>query len=238
MKKAKIGIAPLVDFEKESYWMLPGYMDSLAEFGAMPLMLPLTNNKELIEEIADEFDAFLFTGGHDVSPEMYGEEKSDKCGECCKSRDNMEKQLLMEILERDKPVLGICRGIQLINAVLGGTLYQDLPVQKPSNVNHHQFPPYDIPVHRVNIVKNTLLYNIIKKEELLVNSYHHQAVKTLSPLLMPMAYSSDGLIEAAAVKNKRFVLAVQWHPEFAYKTDENSRNIFKGFVNAAGSRLI
>lgn len=233
MKRAKIGVIPLVDFEKESYWMLPGYMDALTELGSLPVMLPLTDKEYIISQIANDFDGFLFTGGHDVSPEMYGETKSDKCGECCIIRDRMEKLLLNEVLKLNKPVLGICRGIQLINAVSGGTLYQDLPSQKPSEINHHQTPPYDIPVHRVNIIENTLLYDIIKKDTLSVNSYHHQAVKELSPKLTAMAYSPDGLIEAAGMNDKKFVLAVQWHPEFAYKTDENSRNIFKAFINAS-----
>lgn len=233
MKKAKIGVIPLVDFEKKSYWMLPGYMDAIVELGGLPLMLPLSDDKEIISQIAYEFDGFLFTGGHDVSPEMYGERISDKCGKCCIMRDTMEKLLLNEVLKANKPVLGICRGIQIINTVLGGTLYQDLPSQKPSEINHHQTPPYDIPVHNVNIIENTLLYNIIKKDELSVNSYHHQAVKELSPILTTMAYSPDGLIEAVGIKDKKFVLAVQWHPEFSYKTDESSRKIFKAFIDAA-----
>lgn len=237
MKRVKIGVIPLVDYERESYWMLPGYMEALTEAGGLPLILPLTDDKKIIEQIADECDAFLFTGGHDVSPELYGENISDDCGECCIMRDKMESMLINKVLKTDKSILGICRGIQLLNVVLGGTLYQDLPSQKPSEINHKQMPPYDIPIHKVNIIENTILHNIIEKDELWVNSYHHQAVKDLSPLLNAIAYSPDGLVEAATMKSKKFVLAIQWHPEFSYKKDESSRKIFKAFVESAKNKI-
>ena len=228
----KIGIIPLYDSKKESYWMLPGYMDALTEMGALAVMLPMTDNIEILNKIADEYDGFLFTGGHDVSPSVYGEEASPWCGECCNMRDKMEGILLNMVIERDKPVLGICRGIQLINALMGGSLYQDLPRERPSRVNHRQRPPYNIPVHSVKIYKDNLLYNILNKEELNVNSYHHQAVKELALSLKAVAISEDGLVEAVTMENKKFVLAIQWHPEFSYKTDEDSRKIFRAFLEA------
>ena len=178
-------------------------------------------------------DGLLFTGGQDVSPALYGETPKPTCGEICPARDRMEQVLLHLALERDLPVLGICRGIQFLNAVLGGTLYQDLPTEHPSQTQHHMTPPYDRAVHTVTIQPGTPLAELLGTEHIGVNSYHHQAVKTLAPCLTEMAWSEDGLIEAVCLPEKRFVWAVQWHPEFAFRVDEHSRKIFGAFVAAA-----
>lgn len=232
MHKPLIGVIPLVDTEKESYWMLPGYMNGLLQSGGMPVMLPLTADRSALRQFAGELDGFLFTGGQDVSPDIYGESPLPACGESCDLRDDMERALLTFALEQDKPILGICRGIQLVNAALGGNLYQDLPSQHPSNIEHHQSPPYDKPVHTVKIVENTPLYSLLGKSEIQVNSYHHQAAKALAPGLLPMAYSPDGLVEAVYAPDKKHVRCVQWHPEFSYLSDENSRLIFENFINS------
>ncbi len=118
-----IGCMPLFDDNKNSYWMLPRYMKMLEEHGAVPIMLPLTDNKEELDCLLDMCDGFLLTGGQDVSPELYGEIPKTTCGMPCTLRDNMEVYLLKAAVDKDKSVLGICRGIQIINACLGGTLY-------------------------------------------------------------------------------------------------------------------
>ena len=232
MGKPMVGIIPLVDRERESYWMLPGYMEGLAREGAIPVMLPLTSDQGVLEQIVKKFDGFLFTGGQDVSPDIYREEILPVCGERCKERDEMERRLLALAWERDKPVLGICRGIQFINAVLGGTLYQDLPSQKPSEVKHHQSPPYDEPVHEVDIVEGSPLHRLLGQTVIPVNSYQHQAVRKLAAKLCVMAYSEDGLVEAVYAPEKKYVWAFQWHPEFSYLKDENSKKIFQSFVDS------
>lgn len=233
MKKPLIGILPLVDTERESYWMLPGYMNGIERTGGFPIMLPLTSDEKDIRQMAELCDGFLFTGGHDVSPMYYREERLPECGECCIERDCMEGALLKEVVRRDKAVLGICRGIQLINAMFGGTLYQDLPTQYPSDLEHHQTPPYDVPVHEVILTKDTPLYDVLKIEKLQVNSYHHQGIKRLAPELCSMAVAQDGLVEAVYLPGKRFVWAVQWHPEFSFQSDEASCRIFETFVRAS-----
>ena len=144
----------------------------------------------------------------------------------------MERLVLEYALRDDKPVLGICRGHQLLNALLGGTLYQDLPSQHPSAVEHHQQPPYDAPIHTVSILPGTPLRELLERDTLPVNSYHHQAVKALSPQLKPMAVADDGLVEAAYLPGRRFVWSVQWHPEFAFHSDAASAAILSAFVNA------
>ncbi len=234
MKRPVIGLVPLVDIQRESYWMLPGYMDGVAEAGGLPIMLPLTDEEEQIDQLMALCDGFLFTGGQDVDPSIYREEKNAACGECCPERDAMEEKLLNAVLRHDKPVFGICRGIQFINAVLGGTLYQDLPSQHPSAIEHHQRPPYDVPVHTVAPISSTPLAALMGDRAFAVNSYHHQAVKELAPTWSAMAVAPDGIIEAAYMPDERFVWAVQWHPEFSFRVDENSRKLFHAFVQVAG----
>lgn len=235
MQKPMIGILPLTDMEKDSYWMLPGYMKGIEEAGGIPVMLPLTEDETILERLAESFDGFLFTGGQDVSPELYGEEVLPECGECSPERDAMERILLEKILMSGKPLLGICRGIQLLNAALGGTLYQDLPAQHPGEINHHMTPPYDRAVHKVTLKPSAPLYEILGTGEIAVNSYHHQAVKELAKALEVSAVSEDGLVEGVYMPDKKFVMAVQWHPEFSYLKDENARKIFEAFVKACAS---
>ena len=196
-------------------------------------MLPLTDDRMSVKQLAEMCDGILFTGGHDVSPSVYGEEVKPVCGQCCPERDRMEVLLLKEALAANKAVLGICRGIQLINAALGGTLYQDLPTERPSEVEHHETPPYDKTAHIVELLEGTPLQKLLKGDFLPVNSYHHQAIKDLAPGLNVMAGAEDGVIEAVYMPEKRFVWAVQWHPEFSYKVNESSREIFRAFVQAA-----
>lgn len=121
MKKPLIGITPLVDTARESYWMLPGYMKGLEEAGSVTVMLPLVDEEASLEQLADLCDGFLFAGGHDVSPAVYGEATTGQCGECSSARDRMETVLLNLVLRRDKPIFGICRGLQFINAALRPT---------------------------------------------------------------------------------------------------------------------
>ena len=230
--KPIIGVMPLWDDNKESIWMLPGYMDGIKEAGGLPIIFPMITDEEEIKQLCDMCTGFLFTGGHDVSTELYREEPIPGMVDSCRTRDEMELKVLDIAVKQDKAVLGICRGIQFINAALGGSLYQDLPSQRPSAVEHHMTAPYDRTAHRVRISKESPLYEFLGKEELGVNSYHHQAIKDLSPLLIEMAVSEDGLTEAVYMPGKKYIWALQWHPEFSYKVDENSRKIFKSFVDS------
>ena len=229
--KPVIGLIPLYDDEKESYWMLPGYMKVVEKCGGLPIMLPLTTDKEELEQAYNLCAGILFTGGHDVSPTLYGEKKKSTCGMDCFERDSMECFLLKKCIEDDKPLLGICRGIQFVNAYLGGTLYQDLPTEYQCKVEHHMEPPYDRAAHKVEILKGTKLAEILGEGIHEVNSYHHQAIKELSPEVEKMAVSEDGVVEAIEVKNQTFAIAVQWHPEFSYESNEDSMKLVSAFIN-------
>lgn len=227
-----IGLIPLYDDDKESYWMLPGYMKVIEECGALPIMLPLTTDTEELREYFELCDGLLMTGGHDVNPGLYKCARKAECGTTSDDRDEMEMILFYLAHKADKPVLGICRGIQLINVLLGGTLYQDLPSEYPTSTEHHMNKPYDRNIHTVNVLENTPLADIYGAGIHGVNSYHHQAIKEIAESLEPMAISEDGLVEGVYIPNKRFICAVQWHPEFAYEKDENCRKLVQAFVDA------
>ncbi|MCM1155479.1 MAG: gamma-glutamyl-gamma-aminobutyrate hydrolase family protein [Roseburia sp.] len=229
MKKI-IGVLPLWDDEKESLWMLPGYLGGIMQAGGLPIIFPFKINGEEVRQLCDLCDGFLFTGGHDVSPEIYGEKPLPGLISSCKMRDNLEKQVLDYALAQNKAVLGICRGIQFLNAALGGTLYQDIPEQHPSDTEHHMSAPYDVVCHKVNVIRDSPLYQLLQTDILGVNSYHHQAVKTLAPGLQVMAEAEDGIVEAVCMESENFVWALQWHPEFSYQKDEYSKRIFAAFV--------
>ncbi len=230
--KPVIAVMPLVDDERESLWMLPGYMDALREAGAVPFMPALTTEDDEIRQIFTMCDGLLMTGGHDVEPRQYGEEPRLDNVVPNAERDTMELALLRLALAHDKPVFGICRGLQIMNVACGGTLYQDLPSEFDSGVDHHQRPPYDRPVHGVHIETGTPLFAELGVDDLAVNSYHHQAIRELGEGLTAMAVSEDGLVEAIDRPAATYFRAVQWHPEFLYTVDEPSRRLFRSFVTA------
>lgn len=231
-----IGVIPLWDESKKSIWMLPGYLQLLENAGASPMVFPLTDNPTVLNKCLEAVSGILFTGGHDISPEIYGEDVLPQCGEICSLRDTMEQYIFNKAMEYDMPVLGICRGIQLFNVMLGGTLYQDLFTQRNSDVNHVMTPPYNRTVHKVSVLPNTPLSEILGDGDIDVNSYHHQAIKDISKKLEINGVSQDGLTEAVSVKNKTFALAIQWHPEFDWKVNDNSVKLVKAFVNSANLR--
>jgi len=224
-----IGVVPLWDADKVSLWMIPSYMEGISMSGALPVMLPLVTDAYMISDIISRFDGFLLTGGQDISPLLYGEPIRPVCDEICENRDKMEDLLIRAAISADKPLFGICRGMQFLNVVLGGALYQDIPTEFPSKLQHSQKPPYDLPVHSVAVTG--YLRNLLGAEKIEVNSYHHQGVKKLSPQLEIGATASDGLIEAVYMPANHFVLAVQWHPEFALQWP-SSQKLFSAFVQA------
>lgn len=230
--KPMVGVMPLWDEKKDSLWMLPGYLEGIRQAGGIPFVFPFTDDEQELDQLVNLCDGIVFTGGHDVSPSLYHEEPLEELVVCCPKRDAMETIVLQKALAGHRSVLGICRGLQFINAALGGTLYQDLPTQHPSEIIHRQKSASDQTSHDVSLIKGSPLQQVLGLDCLPVNSFHHQAVKALAPCLSVMAMAPDGLIEAVTMPDARFLWAVQWHPEFLYRVDPNSRKIFRAFVQS------
>lgn len=235
LMKPTIGVVPLVDDARNSLWMIPGYLNGLLDAGLIPVTLPLTEDSTAIKQLVSQLDGILLTGGQDIAPERYRAQPLPEWGQTCSARDSMELKLVRSALKRNLPLLGICRGMQLLNVYFGGTLFQDLSTQHPRQVNHRMAPPYDRPAHTVDLVPGTPLQTLLQRDSLAVNSCHHQAIRRLAPRLQVMAVSEDGLIEAIYLPDYRFVWGVQWHPELSYRADAGSRAIFRAFARTAKS---
>lgn len=227
-----IGVLPLYDNEKNSIWMLPGYMDGIKKCGGTPIILPYGATKEELEELNKFIDGYLFTGGDDINPALYKAKRKEKCGLSNSIRDEMEKNLYEIAKRTDKAILGICRGIQLINVLEGGSLYQDLESEHPSKVNHRDKEKCNKGSHSVYVFHNTPLRDLISSDSLMVNSLHHQALRRIASSLKSMAVSEDGLVEAIYHPKMKFLWGVQWHPEYLDSNMEASKVIFKAFVDA------
>ena len=230
--KPIIGLSPLYDEEKRGLWMRPGYLDVLYDCGAIPLVLPFNSDAVDVEQILSICDGLIMTGGPDVHPSRYGQKPIPQCGSIQPFRDELEYLLLDKALSRDMPLLAICRGEQILNVYLGGSLYQDLATELPESINHAMEPPFESLCHKVSLVKGQPLQELLQVEELPVNSIHHQAIRRVSPDLVPMAHSMDGVVEAVWMPSKRFVWGIQWYPEWIWDIDQRHRKIVQRFVEA------
>ena len=202
------------------------YIESLARAGAGMRWVELNDPEQAVQD-ALTCDGLLLPGGGDMDPKFYGQERIPACGEPNLLRDAAEPLLLRAFLAADKPVLGICRGIQVLNAVLGGDLYQDI---KP--FEHLPHNGHWAKVHTVTVRRGTLLSRILGQDTVLVNSQHHQAVDRVAPGFTLAALSEDGIVEAIEKPDARFCLGVQWHPEWLSDADPAMQGLFDAFVNA------
>ena len=202
------------------------YIESLARAGAGMRWVELSDPEQAVQD-ALTCDGLLLPGGGDMDPKFYGQARIPACGEPNLLRDAAEPLLLRAFLAADKPVLGICRGIQVMNAVLGGDLYQDI---KP--LEHLPHNDHWAKVHTVTVRRGTLLSRILGQDTVLVNSQHHQAVDRVAPGFTLAALSEDGIVEAIEKPDARFCLGVQWHPEWLSDADPAMQGLFDAFVNA------
>ena len=227
--KKMIGIIAAVDDEGQSF-VRQEYVHAIEASGGMALVLPYTKEIGHIDSFITICDGFLFIGGEDVSPALYGEEKTAVCGKIQPLRDEFESVVAPRVFASKKPVLGICRGMQFINVALGGTLYQDINTSIKTELVHRQ-ETYTQPAHEIKIMHGTPFYGVLDKDVIEINSWHHQAVKTLGEGLEIMAQAEDGIIEAVYMPGRRYLCGVQWHPERTFDTSENSRKIFAHFIH-------
>ncbi len=204
----------------------------IEKYGGLPMFFPYLESDDTIIEFASICDGFLFTGGCDVDPKYYGEEASPLCGAPQQSRDKLEFQVFQLAYRDNKPIIGVCRGSQVINVAMGGSLYQDIPSELNTEIAHKQAEPSHLPSHSVGIKKGTPLYELIGEEQIQVNSTHHQCVKKLGKGLEVMAMSQDGVVEATYFTESTYIRAYQWHPELLYKSFDHHGLLFMDFVKA------
>ena len=233
MNKKIIGLSTSGSAKSGSYNVGSQYSNSIEAEGGISVMIPQIKDKEKISAIVDTLDGILLTGGVDVSPALYGEEKLEVCGTPCEERDSFELELLRTAIEKNKPVLCICRGMQLLNVAMGGSLWQDIPSQLPNSICHRssEEPPAE---HNVIITAPAIREKIgFDSDIFAVNSSHHQAIKMLGEGLEIFAKADgDGMIEGVYASDRKFVVGVQWHPEMWAEKDNNAMAIFKAFVKA------
>ena len=210
------------------------YVQSVILAGGIPYMIPVTDNVEVLRQIVSRLDGIVLTGGEDIQPIYYDNLPHEKLEEVSPARDTFDLMILKMAADRNIPILGICRGLQLMNVAFGGTLYQDLPTQHPSPINHRQKESGIIPTHRISIIKESKLAEIIGKEELEVNSFHHQAIQHLAPEFKATAWAPDSVVEAIEAYPVRQMLGVQFHPEiFTAAGDTTLCKLFKFLINKA-----
>ena len=217
------------------------YVQALCDVGAIPWLIPLLpGDPETMTALFEKLDGVFLTGGVDVDPSCYGESKHPKCGATDPDRDAIEILLLEHAMRTRKPLLAVCRGIQILNVACGGTLYQDVNEQVPAAMKHDYFPTPANPsrtylAHEIAVKSGTRLGAILGETVVLVNSMHHQAMKDLAPNLLPSAYAPDGIIEGVEGDTDQFVVAVQWHPEELAETQPGMKRLFISFVEACAA---
>ena len=230
MNRPLIGIT--VDIEDDRFLSTPAaYMTAVERAGGVPLILPFCENEETIARYVELCDGFLFSGGKDIDPARYGEERSQNCGELAPIRDDLEFRLLDAVMKTDKPILAICRGMQFINVAFGGTLIQDIPTELDTDISHRQTEPKFDFSHSVNVLEGTPLCDLAGCGRIRANSFHHQSVKRMADGFELMAEADDGIAEAMYFKGERYIRAYQWHPERLFEIDGNARAIFSDFIN-------
>jgi putative glutamine amidotransferase len=234
-KRPVIGITPgyMRDINKLSLGQ--GYSNGVIKAGGLAVILPLYAEDSIIESIMDTADGILFSGGADIDARYFGEENMKCGGKISPERDSFELLLVKKAIDRKMPVLGICRGLQLINTALGGTLHQDIHTGPAlgDTLKHWQEAPDWYPVHDIRIKAGSRLQSIYGTETLGVNSFHHQAVKEAGNGLSIVAGSSDGITEAIEGTGSNFIVAVQWHPEDMWQENPVHLRIFEAFIEEA-----
>ena len=215
---------------------LAAYVAAVAGAGGAPVLVPLDLTEGALQAILDRLSGLVLPGGPDVAPAIYGEAPHPCLGRVDDALDRTELVMVRWAIEADRPLLAICRGMHVLNVALGGTLYQDIPSQRPGALEHHRFGsrgyPPDDRAHDVDIAHSSRLATLLGSRQVTTNSRHHQAIKVLAPQLTAVADTADGLVEAVEIPGAHFAIGVQWHPENLVQ-EPPARRLFEEFVQAA-----
>lgn len=241
-RRPSIGITP--DFSEPSasqpfakYDLKAAYADAVLRAGGLPLVLPYSDDRQVIDCWLDRISGLVITGGaFDIAPEHYGESAREGLGPVKATRTGFELALLRAALSRGLPVLGVCGGMQLLNVAFGGTLYQDIAREVPDARPHEQQHDRTQPQHPVEVRGDSVLGECVGKGQLMVNSTHHQAVHQVGEGLVATAHSPDGLVEAIEQPGQNFVVGVQWHPELMVDTVPPQLGIYRSLIGRARDR--
>lgn len=208
------------------------YLNAIRHFGGIPLLIPTNAADDELGFLIDLCDGILLTGGNDIDPALFGEPLWNDSLTLAPERDDSEMKVCKLAVEKNLPMLGICRGIQVMNVYFGGTLIQDIPTQVESDIKHQMEPPYHRTSHSCILEPTSPLSALIGKEIIGVNSHHHQSIKAIAPGFAEMGRSEDGVIEAIWAPGEKFRWGVQWHPEKIWDIEAGSAKVFEAFVDA------
>lgn len=220
-----------------TYFLRARYVRAIEDLGGIPIVLPLVADLGARRRLLTHIDGLLLTGsGPDLAPEFYGERQRYTFQVMSQRRATFDLEMAQLAKAADLPLLGICGGMQALNVAFGGSLYQDIASQHARPLTHRQSAPATQLSHTVKIASKSLLRRIVKTGTMRVNSSHHQSVKNVAPSLQASALAPDGIIEAIESPSQRFLLGIQWHPEFLFDRYLPHRRLFEAFLEAARRR--
>lgn len=230
--KPIILMTPSISEDERTITLARAYAEALYEAGGLPLLTDYCNLGE-VDALVERADGVFLPGGGDIDPQLFGEAPVQGLGIVSPMRDLFELALVKSAMKRSLPIFGICRGAQILNIALGGTVYQDINTQWAAPIfKHQQSMPRQYASHTINIEKDSLLYGLVGKASIGVNSFHHQAVSRLGNGVQIAATSADGVIEAIEYPGVQFCLGVQWHPELMTQAASEQRRIFEAFIDS------
>lgn len=247
MNKPLIGVTAGEVFNRDRPWapatfgQSHTYIDAIIHGGGIPIILPLTFDKSVLNGICDRLDGLLLSGGNDIHPQVYGQKPYDKLVDLSDLRDSTDMYVLEQALKRDLPILAICRGMQMLNVYYGGDLYQDIPEDLPDAHDHESSTKAENlshAAHDITISSDSKLCAILQTTSINTNSHHHQAVKNLGKNLKVTALAPDGIIEGLETTDGRFIVGVQSHPESLIHKQPEWEQLFKAFVDQSAGTLI
>jgi putative glutamine amidotransferase len=232
MQKPRIGITMRLESETDRFYLGRDYSEAIEGLGAIPIHISLIPNKDYIADIVSDLDGILLPGSDtDVDPLRYGEEPHPKLGRVIFEKEQTDLLVIEEAEKRNLPIFGICFGMQILNVYRGGTLIQDIESQVENCIKHQQGKPLARNSHSIEVFENSILSRLITSKVVQVNSHHHQVVREIGKNLKPTARAKDGVIECIEdIRDNKFIIGVQWHPELSWKTDELSRKLFETFI--------